>query len=77
MIEKRFWLYPQILWITLWASWAIRTQVLDSRYIRRRCSISRQRVLLNKIKDLAASRPSPDGSSAACATFALKHDFWG
>jgi hypothetical protein len=34
MIEKRFCVCPQILWITLWASWGGPTQALDfSRHL--------------------------------------------
>jgi hypothetical protein len=77
MIAKRFRPCPQNLWITLWASWAVDAQVLDSSRAGCRCSICWQRVEFNKIKELACIRANPDGPQERSAANALQHDFWG
>jgi len=41
------------------------------------CLISRQRLRMSKINDLAAIRANPDGPARSVGATALKHDFWG
>jgi hypothetical protein len=77
MIAGGFSVFPQRLWITLWASWATARQVLDSMGLCCNCLIRRQGAGLNKIKDLATIGGNPDGRRADDPAFAVQHDFWG
>jgi hypothetical protein len=77
MIEKRFSVCPQMMWITLWANRGGRAQALDFSGLWPLCPISRQPAGLNKINDLATIRANPYGPVEACRAVALQHDFWG
>jgi hypothetical protein len=77
MIEKRFCLCPQILWITLWARCATCIQAIDFPGLWLACPICLHRGVLNKIKDLATIRANPDSSAATRLAGAPQHEFWG
>jgi hypothetical protein len=77
MIEKRFFGCPQMLWTTLWETWAGEAQSLDFSGSSCRCPICWQLLRPCKIKDLERIRANTDGGTGAASPCALQHVFWG